>query len=577
MLAFTVSCQDNDPAAGKGSLQTATYSATNKTFTLQYESGYSHTVNAQIDHTTTPPRASATLEDGTIVSVTDATISGDASIETPDMVSNNKYVNGWIYDEMGIYYLWNDKITKSPNYSLNPVDFFDSMLYKYHPTSNPDGDRFSWIQENYVDLKNSLNGVSSDEIGFEYIFVGVSENQYYALVLYPRKGTDAEAKGIKRGRFITKVNGQNITPANYQNVLKGSGTKSLSMADWTIDSSIGPDDDRYPSYELVNTGEVTVQMHNKYAEIPVYLDSVYSINNQKVGYLVYNFFARDKDDNSYDYDKLLMNRLNAMKAQGVNEMVLDLRYNSGGAVSSAIALASALVKDRSTSNVLTTSEYNSIVHNSLLREYGVNYNKEYFISQIDTAKIVNQDVIDWIKITDVPALNLPRLYVLTSGWTASASEFVINGLNPYMEVILIGETTYGKNVGSISIYEENDPKNKWGMQPIIVRYANSEGFSAFTAGFTPKYEIDEFNPDGIPYTNDELFLFELGDINDPLLGKAISLISDETRATRSIRTTTPFRSSQIDRKETIRTQDRHRFDMEDDVRGDDIRKLMKKY
>jgi len=87
-------------------------------------------------------------------------------------------------------------------------------------------------------------------------------------------------------------------------------------------------------------------MHSNYAENPIYKDSVYTINNKKIGYLVYNFFARDKGDDSYDYDKLLMKRLDALKTQGVNEMVLDLRYNSGGAVSSAIALASALVKNK---------------------------------------------------------------------------------------------------------------------------------------------------------------------------------------------------------------------------------------
>ncbi len=75
------------------------------------------------------------------------------------------------------------------------------------------------------------------------------------------------------------------------------------------------------------------------------------------------------------------------------------------------------MKDRSTSNVLTTSQYNSIVHNSLLKEYGANYNKDYFIDMIEGTKI------------PIPSLNLPRLYVLTSGWTASASEFIINGLN----------------------------------------------------------------------------------------------------------------------------------------------------
>ncbi len=550
----------------KGSLVSASYNnqENNKFFTLRYDSGYRASVEAFIDNSTNPVSANITLIDGTFISIDDATKSGEAVVDkTTQPTSGNIYVNGWIFENMLVYYLWNYKLPENPNFSLYPDDFFYSLLNKYS-ISNPEGDRFSWIQDNYVELLNDLSGVSSDEIGFEYIFVWADQAQthYYALVLYPKHGTDAEAKGIKRGRFVTKINGQNITPQNYESLFGGSGTKKLSMADWVFNPAES-------TYYLQNTGDVPIQMHSDYAENPVYKDSVYTINNKKIGYLVYNFFATDKGDNSYEYDKLLMSRLDALKAQGVNEMVLDLRYNSGGAVSSAIALASALVKNRSTGNVFTISQYNVIVHNSLLKEYGANYNKDYFISQIDTAKTDNRgNVIEWIKIADVPSLNLPRLYVLTSGWTASASELVINGLRPYMDVILIGETTYGKNVGSISIYEENNPWNKWGMQPIVVKYFNSKGESDYTAGFSPNYEVNEFA---------DLFLYDFGDTNDPLLGNAISLITGAgaIKATHSTRAT-PFLPLQIDEKTMLRTREKYRFNMQDDVRGEDIRKLIKK-
>lgn len=544
IFSLSTSCDKDDPVVkDKGTLISATYSESSASFILEYSSGETETVKATLNNNTTPPSASAQLEDGTYIYVANATVSGDATI---GKISDNQYVNNWIQEEMSIYYLWNTLIPKSPDFKKHPADFFNSLLNKYHATSNPDGDRFSWIQENYTDLLKSLSGVSSDEIGFEYIFVSINEarTQFYALVLYPRKGTDAEAKGISRGRFVTKVNGQNITPSNYRDIFGGTGTKKLTMADW---NSAGT--------ELVGSGDVTIQMHSNYAENPVYMDSVYTIDSQKVGYLVYHFFARDKDDDSNDYDKLLMERLSNMKSEGITDMVLDLRYNGGGAVSSAMALASALVKERSTSNILVTSQYNSIVHNSFKNQYGSDYNKEYFIDTIQETTY------------PIPEMNLPRLYVLTSGWTASASEFIINGLNPYMDVILIGETTYGKNVGSISIYEENDPKNKWGMQPIIVRYANSLGFSDFTAGFTPDHEVDEFI---------DLILFDYGDKNDPLLGKALSLITGTTSTTRAARASSPFRSSQVERTATERMLKPHRFDMQDDIWGEEIKKLMKK-
>ncbi|MCK9500294.1 MAG: S41 family peptidase [Lascolabacillus sp.] len=552
LLLINTSCNDNDKINDKGELETVTYDAGTKTFKLTYSSGYTETINAIINNQVDPPVATATLEDGSIVTFENANNSGKAEIITSDVISDYKYVNGWIYDNMSVYYLWNDKLSKSPNYSLNPEDFFESILYKYNKTSNPDGDRFSWIQEDYTELLGNLSGVASHEIGFEYILVGTDATlkQYYALVLYAMHGTDAELKGINRGRFITKINGQNITADNYKNLFGGTGTKKLSMADFVYNET-------EKRYILQSSGDVTINMHNYFAENPIYLDTIYTVAYNKIGYLVYNFFARDNGDKSNNYDKELISKLSNFKSKGVNEMVLDLRYNSGGAVSSAIALASALVKNRSTKNVLTTSQYNSILHNALIKEEGANYNKDYFID-----KIIGTTVA-------IPEMNLPRLYVLTSGWTASASEFIINGLKPYMDVILIGETTYGKNVGSITIYEDDDPKNKWGMQPIVVKFANSLGFSDFTAGFTPDYEIDEF---------ENLYLYSFGDTNDPLLGKALSLITGQTSFTRSASAiSTPFRSTQINEKISVDSREKsHRFEMYDDIRGESIRNIMTK-
>ncbi len=104
------------------------------------------------------------------------------------------------------------------------------------------------------------------------------------------------------------------------------------------------------------------------------------------------------------------------------------------------------------------------------------------------------------------------------------------------------------------------------MQPIVVRYANSLGNSDFTAGFAPNYEVDEF---------DELRLVKFGDSSDPLLGKALSLITGQTMTSRAATTRTPFRSSQVDKVKTLNMKDRGAFEMYDDIREDALRKLMK--
>lgn len=436
----------------------------------------------------------------------------------------NEYVNNWIYEQMAIYYYWNDKLPRNPNYSQNPQQFFKTLLHTYNSTTNPDGDRFSAIRENYIDLLNSLGGVTSDEIGFEYIILSLSPDdapvkQYCLMVLYPKLHTDAQKKGIKRGHFIMQIDGKDLTSNNYRELLSGTGSKTLTVADLEYDSSTGR-----PTFQP-HPNPVTIQMHSQYAEHPVHLDTVLTVDNKKIGYLVYNFFANDKGDDSFAYDKDLMNSLQTIQSQGAEELILDLRYNGGGDVSSAIALASALVKDRSTENLLVSTEFNPIVQAAFARQYGEGYNEDYFIDKI----IHNKKVI-----ADVPTLNLSRLYVLTSQFTASASELIINGLKPYMDVILIGETTVGKNVGSFVLYEKDDPDNKWAIMPITFKYFNSEGDSDFSAGFVPDYAVSEF---------EDLILVEFGSNDDKFLHAALTHITTGAMPAVSPRSRAQFDSS----------------------------------
>jgi C-terminal processing protease CtpA/Prc len=110
-------------------------------------------------------------------------------------------------------------------------------------------------------------------------------------------------------------------------------------------------------------------------------------------------------------------------------------------------------------------------------------------------------------------LNLSRLVVLTSEGTASASEALINGLSPYMEVITIGATTHGKYTGALPIYDENSVINKWLIYLVVNKIANADGNTDFINGFTPDYPVDDN------------FITPLGDVTEPLLAKAIEVIT----------------------------------------------------
>src|SRR5690606_35342630 len=109
--------------------------------------------------------------------------------------------------------------------------------------------------------------------------------------------------------------------------------------------------------------------------------------------------------------------------------------------------------------------------------------------------------------------------ILATSYSASASELVINNLRPFLSdanVVHIGETTVGKNEGSITIVDERKPRQiEWGIQPIIVKLANKDGFGDYPDGLEPQYEVDEWS--FLPWA-------PIGSLEDPLLAKALGLI-----------------------------------------------------
>ncbi len=428
--------------------------------------------------------------------------------------SSNEAINKWIYDNMKQYYLWTDQMGSSPDYSLAPANFFKSILYSKE-------DRFSWIQDNYEDLMNELNGVENQEIGFQYMFWQDSSGRIYIEVLYPKKGTDATSKGILRGDFITSVNGQEITTSNYTTILSGSSSYTFNVC-----KNLG-------NWKFGTPTRITVTPNSNYSEDPVYLAKTINTNTGNTGYLAYNFFANDNGDNTYLYSKEIVNAFNKFIDDGINNLILDLRYNSGGSLSSALILASALVKSRSTSNVFAAYTYNSELTAYLQKQYGASssYFKDNFI---DNFSLKDDTKISIPKLGD----KLDRIYILTGEYTASASELIINGLKPFVDITLIGDTTYGKNVGSISIYEEGSKSNKWGMQPIITKIWNSKGESDYTKGFAPDYLTDDYyDSSGYPR-----ILKPFGDSDEHLLSIALGYINGiitKSSVTRSATAFTP--------------------------------------
>lgn len=387
-------------------------------------------------------------------------------------------VNTWIYNSMNYYYLWSANMPKitATNLKDNPMKYFYSILNDYGNT-----DRFSWIDSSATNLANQLNGVNTSVLGIKYsIFYADNTQVNIAFVIsYVLKGSPAEKIGLKRGDIILKVDDKTITTSNYASILQNE----------TLKLGLGS----YANGIFTNSGTSIAVTKSELQTNPILKDTILKWGGKKVGYMAYIQFLTSFDDS-------LRNIFGRFKAGGVNELVVDLRYNGGGYVASSDLLTNLIVKD-------IVTKVGTVMNKKV---YNATYTEELNKSGGSSAFNTN------FKMENNNLGSLTRVFFLVSNNSASASELVINNLKPFMEVILVGEHTYGKNVGSFTL---TDSKKRWdyGLQPITFKIANAKDESNYGTkdGFLPNITI----------TDNILPFKQLGDPYETVLNKALLYIS----------------------------------------------------
>ncbi|WP_428657502.1 S41 family peptidase [Runella sp.] len=426
-----------------------------------------------------------------------ALLTGLNACKQGDVSSGDALVNDFLSVNMDYWYYWRDKIPAGAldNKTLAPETYFNSLLYTFDATARPDGDRFSRFLSNAQETESSLSG-ESKTTGARMALYN-SNNTIAGFVMYVFPGSPAAKAGIKRGDIFAKVtvDGQLATVDNYT-ALFAEGTNYI----YTVG--------RYENKAFVSADQTKTVVAQALQEDPMLLDTVYTKGTKKIGYLVYNrFYSKPNNSDQPLYDQKMATIFGKYKAAGINEFILDLRYNGGGYTSTARTLGSFIAKGVTDKTVFSRDEYNSKATPDLEKNQGKEFNLNYF--QPKTENI---------------GANLQRVYVLVSSRTASASELVINGLKPFMDVFLIGDVTVGKNVGSILI---KDSKNRFaqGMMPIVIKVFNSAGQSDYTAGFKPNVQIKEDL--SVPF-------YAFGDLREPLLSEAYFQITGNRSARRAV-------------------------------------------
>lgn len=403
----------------------------------------------------------------------DITSEKNTETETTPKTEINLEVENFIYAGMNEVYLYKADVPQlADNYFKSNSEKEDFLLKFNSPEElyeglQPTFDEFSFMTSDYEALAKMFQGVSKvNGMSFGLGRIGNSDD-LFGYVEYVMPGTSAEAQGVQRGDVFTEINGTQLTVSNYRDLLEDES--------YTIDIN------------RVENGYITPQdktislTASEYSENPVFISKVIEEEGKKIGYLMYNGFT-----GTDAFDSELNSVFAEFKSQGISDLILDLRYNGGGSVATAVDLA-GMITGQFLGEIFIKEQWNEKYQNAWPAEDYITR----FDSEIRTGEATN-------------SLNLNRVYVIGTGSTASASELIINGLEPYIDVIHVGTTTRGKFQASATLYDAPNfylydskgnlhvnTNHKYAIQPLIFKSANAAGKTDFVDGLFPDIEAKE--------------------------------------------------------------------------------------
>jgi hypothetical protein len=382
-----------------------------------------------------------------------------------------------------------NEVNKLSQYKINPAT---NLPYEYY-SSSPGTAKYSFIDDGTASAK--LAAVTGD---FGFAPFWIATNDLRIKYVYP--GSPADLAGVKRGYQIVSINGN--TSLAYDGGTNLNFVINAYSASSTITMIIKKYDGTTMTVNL-NTATYTIN--------PVITYKVLDQGNgKKIGYIVFNSFVTLSSTQS-----ALTTAFSSFTAAGVTDLVVDLRYNGGGYVQTAEFLDNLIVPLSAGTGLMYTAYYNptltsnseTLLKNQVRRDAATN--QLYNYSQIDYSVAANQT-----KFAKQGSLNLSRVFFIVTGSTASASELTINNLRPYMNVQLIGNTTYGKPVGFFDI-----DINKYQMFIPEFETKNSSGQGGYYSGMKPGstdypgfYAADDVTKD-------------FGDPTELLLAEAINYVN----------------------------------------------------
>ena len=407
-------------------------------------------------------------------------------------------INNFIYKGLNEFYLYKDdqplladsrfsspsQVRRYTNSQCStPEAFFEELTIPK--------DRFSFIVDDFERLEQIFDGVNvSPGMKFVATTYNNSDNVLIAVTQVLPDGP-AENAGIKRGMLFNKIDGIQLNRNNF--------SAQINKTSYVLGRATSEDDLIIDTDETFSITEVQLK------EDPIAISKILEVEGNKIGYLLYSSFIDGSEEELND-------EFAKFKAENITNLVLDLRYNGGGSVRTAVALA-GMITGQFTNQVFLKQEWNSDFQSAFESS-----NPELLLTRF-TDKTPKGNSLN--------SLGLNKLYVITTKRrTASASELVPNSLAAHIDVVLVGdeEGTVGKSQASRTFYDSptfarNSPNrnrsHKYAIQPLIYEVVDKNGVGVPVDGLLPDIVAEE----------DLNNLGTLGDINEPLLAKAIENIT----------------------------------------------------
>ena len=360
-----------------------------------------------------------------LVAVAAALVPAPAAAQSGPRNCTRLNQNLFVRDVLDEYYLWYQELPQ-----VNPANYASPEAYLDAVRFRPLDETFSYITSRAA---NDAFYGESQFVGFGFS-TQISGQELRILQVFP--DSPASEAGLSRGDRIVQIDGRSVS----QLIDSGAIGTAFGASEPGVTSAI--------VFRTRAGDERRATMTKRVVTIPtVSLTRTFQVDGRTVGYLFFRNFVNPSV-------QALDDAFAALREAGATELVLDERYNGGGLVDVAVHLGSLIGGVPTQGRVFATFQHND----------------------------KNGDLNEDLRFETAPAqaLNLSRLFVITTRSSASASELVINSLRAYIPVVVIGDSTYGKPVGQYGF-----PFCDKVLAPVAFKLVNADGQGDFFGGIEP--------------------------------------------------------------------------------------------